>query len=99
MYQFNWFLLFHSDIFFITLSLVVVCFTGNAERGWNDPPMFLHTPGVTAPPQGPSPAKRTPLTKRIAHPGLYGANAAQSSQPPLVPGEERSRKDPCFHHC
>ncbi|CAD5120412.1 DgyrCDS8978 [Dimorphilus gyrociliatus] len=40
---------------------------GNDERGWNDPPMFLHTnDGV----QPSSTQKRTLLNKRVAYPGI-----------------------------
>lgn len=56
--------------FSIVIIIFIFFYLGNAERGWNDPPMFLHTPGVGS--TNPSSSKRTSLNKRVAHPGLFG---------------------------
>ena len=53
---------------------------GNPERGWNDPPVLLHT-GSSAPPQvSQQGQKRTLLNKRVAFPVL-GAGTTGSSLP------------------
>ena len=49
----------------------VFAIAGNAERGWNDPPVFLNV-GVQNKAESTSPRKHF-LNKRVAHPGLLTA--------------------------
>ena len=49
----------------------LVVLSGNADRGWNDPPMFLHCAQLDGQSVQP-PKKRPGLTKRVAHPGISG---------------------------
>jgi len=66
-------------------SLVLSTFLCNAERGWNDPPMFLHTvPGTGEITSITSPPKRNALNRRVFHSGgspPAAKSAAQSTTP------------------
>ena len=70
-------------------------FIGNPERGWNDPPVLLHTGGNVTPQVAQQTQKRTLLNKRVAFPVLGAGSTASSSQesnisasgpPPLAAG-------------
>ena len=56
----------------ISDAIFILCVSGNIERGWNDPPVFLHSVTDSKPGESVTPGKRTLLTKRVAHAGLYG---------------------------
>lgn len=74
------------------IILTCVIISGNPERGWNDPPVLLHGSDLTKPPlnQGQSPAKRTLLNKRVAHPGIFSGggtgcpNTGDGAQPKMT---------------
>ena len=63
----------------------MIILTGNADRGWNDPPVLLHTEGGVAPQVIQQPQKRTLLNKRVAFPVL-GAGGTASNSPDSKPG-------------
>lgn len=52
-----------------------MCYVGNHDKAWNDPPVFAYQPTTTGPPQNesgpnsqPASSKRTFLNKRVAFP-------------------------------
>ena len=54
-------------------------FSGNHERGWNDPPVFLASHPLSKPPQVAPPRRNPLLTKRVAHPDLCQTSPAQAN--------------------
>lgn len=63
--------------------------TGNLERGWNDPPVFLYNGSVPQTSNAALTTKRQPLTKRVAFPltspstAIGNAGEAATDKPPL----------------
>lgn len=52
--------------------------TGNIERGWNDPPVFLYDAAAPPVTQRDTPVKKHALNKRVAFPGMTGSPTTSS---------------------
>ena len=73
-------IVYYNSLHFVLLASLLV---GNVERGWNDPPMLLHT--ADGAPPAVTPPRRNPLTKRVFHTGITGPGPSPGGTPPAGP--------------